>query len=387
MKRAIVLSGGGSKGAYQIGVWKALRKLRIRYNIVTGTSVGALNAALMTQNIYYKAMKFWKNISFNNVLDEKIETTKKSKIYKTYLKGAFKGGMTINNLEKTVDRAINVKKIYSSKIDIGIIVFKLKNLKYSSLTKKDMPKEKFKDYIVASASCFPAFAKKKIDNENYIDGGIYDNLPINLAIDMDATEIIAVDLDEVGIKRKTKNKNISIKYIKPKNDIGSFLIFNKDAARRAIKFGYNDTLKIYNKLEGNKYTFKNLNKNYNKYYAYLKNELEIRKIDCCEKLLNEKTSYNEFNVIIEQLGEVFNIDYSKIYKIKKFNKMLKKEFQNTKEFNIIKNIKENKKLFFNKEAVKFVYNKIDNKRLIKYFGLIKNQYLCALYLKVIIENR
>ena len=41
MKRAIVLSGGGSKGAYQIGVWKALKKMHIDYDIVTGTSVGA----------------------------------------------------------------------------------------------------------------------------------------------------------------------------------------------------------------------------------------------------------------------------------------------------------------------------------------------------------
>ena len=47
MKRAVVLSGGGAKGAYQIGVWKALRKLKINYSIVTGTSVGALNLSLI----------------------------------------------------------------------------------------------------------------------------------------------------------------------------------------------------------------------------------------------------------------------------------------------------------------------------------------------------
>ena len=47
--KAIVLSGGGSKGSYQIGAWKALRKLKINYDIVTGTSVGALNGALMVQ--------------------------------------------------------------------------------------------------------------------------------------------------------------------------------------------------------------------------------------------------------------------------------------------------------------------------------------------------
>ena len=54
--RAIVLSGGGSKGAYEIGVWKALRKLHIKYDIVTGTSVGALNAALMTQKTYHQGL-------------------------------------------------------------------------------------------------------------------------------------------------------------------------------------------------------------------------------------------------------------------------------------------------------------------------------------------
>lgn len=50
MKRAIVLSGGGARGAYQIGVWKALRELNIKYDIITGTSVGALNGALMIQD-------------------------------------------------------------------------------------------------------------------------------------------------------------------------------------------------------------------------------------------------------------------------------------------------------------------------------------------------
>ena len=55
MKRAIVLSGGGSKGAYQIGVWKALRKMKIKYDIVTGTSIGSVNGIMMVQKEYHKA--------------------------------------------------------------------------------------------------------------------------------------------------------------------------------------------------------------------------------------------------------------------------------------------------------------------------------------------
>ena len=81
--RAIVLSGGGSKGAYQIGVWKALRKLKLKYDVVTGTSVGALNAALMVQNNYYKALYFWRKLSFSDVIDEEIDKNiTKKEIYK-----------------------------------------------------------------------------------------------------------------------------------------------------------------------------------------------------------------------------------------------------------------------------------------------------------------
>ena len=46
-KTAIVLAGGGSRGAYQIGVWKALREMGIDYQLVTRTSVGALKGVQM----------------------------------------------------------------------------------------------------------------------------------------------------------------------------------------------------------------------------------------------------------------------------------------------------------------------------------------------------
>ena len=61
--RAIVLSGGGAKGSYQVGVWKALKRLHLSYSIVTGTSVGALNGALMVQKDYRIAKKLWKTLN------------------------------------------------------------------------------------------------------------------------------------------------------------------------------------------------------------------------------------------------------------------------------------------------------------------------------------
>jgi NTE family protein len=49
-KTALVFSGGGSRGSYEIGVWKALNKLKIKPDMVFGSSVGAINAALFASN-------------------------------------------------------------------------------------------------------------------------------------------------------------------------------------------------------------------------------------------------------------------------------------------------------------------------------------------------
>ena len=364
MKRAIVLSGGGSKGSYEIGVWKALKKLNIKYDIVTGTSVGALNAALMTQKTYFKAIRLWKNMCFDKVIDEEIN---ENKVIRSYAKKIIKGGMTVNNLKKTVDNALDLNRFYSSNIDMGIITYNIKKLKPLILTKNKIPKDKLSDYLVASASCFPAFEKKEIGDSEYIDGGYFDNLPINLAIDMGADEVIAVDLKEVGKKQKVKNNNIKIITISPKNDIGSFLVFDSKMARRAMRLGYNDTFKTFNKLDGDKYTFRlnDLKKNYKRY--------------------NLNFKYNEYIKIVEKLGAMFEIDDSYIYDIKKYNKMLISRFLKLKGDQAIKStkIERLKKLFNKKYIVKYLYNQIDNKELPLIF---KTEYKCALYMHFIMEE-
>lgn len=115
--KAIVLSGGGARGAYQIGVWKALKKLDIKYDIVTGTSVGALNAALMVQNTFYRALYFWNILTFSNVVDEEIDSDiSKIDVYKKYLNSSINGGMKISNLEKTISKALSIKKYINQKL-------------------------------------------------------------------------------------------------------------------------------------------------------------------------------------------------------------------------------------------------------------------------------
>ena len=82
--KAVVLSGGGSKGSYQMGVWKALRKLHYNYEIVTGTSAGALNGALMTQNSYFKGLRLWQKINLKVLFGEDtLELSNNLDLYKS----------------------------------------------------------------------------------------------------------------------------------------------------------------------------------------------------------------------------------------------------------------------------------------------------------------
>ena len=338
MKRAIVLSGGGAKGAYQIGVWKALRKLKLNYSIVTGTSVGALNGAFFVQKDYFKAVHMWYHMSFSHVfehMDGDYHTLEgKKNILLTYAKGILNGGMDISRLEETLDKYLNVKRFYRSPIDFGLITVNLSDMKPVSICKKDIKPQELKDYLIASASCFPAFPVKEIRGKKYIDGGYYDNIPIQLALDLGADEIIAVDLKAIGLKKKVKDRSVPITYITPRCDLGSFLVFDKTLARRAMRLGYFDTLKTFHKLEGNYYTFyrgelKKLTHQYFEPFYQLLDSKQKAYIKYKSKDLETFTLE-----ILELLGKSFALSEDKVYTARKFHHLLKKRFKNTKLLDI-----------------------------------------------------
>ena len=340
-KLALVLSGGGSKGAYQIGAYRALRKLGKNPEIVTGTSVGAINGFLITQGDLYKAFKLWKNISFSTIYDEndfeECNNKKITGIYKEYVKTFIsEGGMDISKLINLINELYEPKRFFSSPIDFGLVTYNYTKNKPVVITKKELKENNVKDYVIASATCYPAFKPYKINNELYIDGGYYDNLPINLAIDLGADEIIAVDLGAIGAKKDPKN-DIPIIKISPRNKIVSFLVFDKSKSREALHFGYNDTMKTFGKLDGDKLTFKkgNLVKNYNKYsnrfeeqlnsiFSNIDNSLydKIAQSEPFKNILNSKLTYRNFNKLVEKAGMCFGFQEDIIYNIKTYNKGL-----------------------------------------------------------------
>lgn len=258
-KCAVVLAGGGSRGAYQIGVWKALREEGKQYDIVTGTSVGALNGAMMVQGDYDKALQVWQNLSPQDVvgkLGEQTEGRSDWEIGKIFARQVLEtGGADITTLEHFIKSLVDEERFFQSSVDFALVTVEYPSLKPLELKKKDISRGMLGEYLLASAACFPAFQIKEINGQKYMDGGYHDNMPINLAIKMGADEIIAVDLESVGMTRKIKKMPQKMTLIRSLWPLGSFLKFDSELACRNIRLGYLDGRKALGKSDGQLYTF------------------------------------------------------------------------------------------------------------------------------------
>ncbi len=67
--KALVLAGGGARGSYQVGVWRALMELGWHPQIITGTSVGSLNGAMFVLDQYETARDMWLAIRSKDVME------------------------------------------------------------------------------------------------------------------------------------------------------------------------------------------------------------------------------------------------------------------------------------------------------------------------------
>lgn len=345
MEYGLVLSGGGAKGSFEVGVWKALREMNIVINAVAGTSVGALNGAVIAQNEFEGAVDFWTNLTIDQIFNVNKHITSKfvtewsksdfesfGQSFKSYL---FDGGLDITPLRKNLMKYINEDKIRKSNIRLGIVTISLNNFKPLELMIEKIPEGKLIDYLLASAA-FPTFKKHQIDGDTYIDGGLYDNLPINLLASEGYRNLITVELPAPGFKAKLKYDDLNIENINNSEYLGLFLDFNQKVMKRNIQIGYLDTLKNFGKVHGTNY-YITLNKddsilkNFNsRLGTFLKGEngiklpllLGVDDVLSKSELLNEISRYIDFTrykgqdealSLIEITANNLSIDRLKIY--------------------------------------------------------------------------
>lgn len=259
----LVLEGGGAKGAYHVGAYKAIRELGIEVGGIAGTSIGALNGAILVQGDLEKLEDIWINTKSSDLfnIDEKtlnnLRNFNLQEINLPYLLNVSRDilsnrGLDTSKIRALLEEYIDEDAIRKSKLDFGIVTVNLTDMKPMELLKEDIPEGKLVDYLLASAN-LPAFKQEIVDGKKFLDGGFHDNLPIGVLVKKGYTDIIAVRTYGIGIVKKQKNKKLNIIYIQPVEPLGGVLDFNKEQSEKDMLLGYYDTMKAFKNLKGYKY--------------------------------------------------------------------------------------------------------------------------------------
>ena len=263
MKRSLVLCGGGSRGSYEIGAWQALCELGVRLDGVYGTSIGALNAALVARGDVDAARRLWQNISIDRIMtledpeDFAIDRMVHNKrdVIPFLMEHAKNLRMDISPLERMVRNECGEARIRAGGMDFGIMTFRVPQMQGCPVFLRDMQPGTLPDWVIASASCFPIFPARHIGGQRYIDGGYCDNLPVDMALADGADEVIAVELHPY-LTHPEYARMPWLKTIRPRHSLGSFLDFDPRLMARNLRIGYQDAMKVFGRFDGFLYTFR-----------------------------------------------------------------------------------------------------------------------------------
>ena len=258
---ALVLDGGGARGAYQIGAWKALLEAGVKINAVAGTSVGALNGALICMGDLEKAEKVWREISFSKVMDvddawmEKLfdGENKVSEVLYELWNVLKEGGVDVTPLRNLIHENIDEKKIRESGLEFCMLTFSVTDMKEVDISIHDIPEGMLEDYLLASAYLV-GFKNEKLHGKTYIDGGFVDNVPMGSLVDRGYKDIIQIRIFGPGREPKVKiTEDMEVYQIMPRVRLGSIIEFEKKRSRQNMRIGYYDAKRVIYGLKGRIY--------------------------------------------------------------------------------------------------------------------------------------
>lgn len=331
----LVLEGGGAKGAYQIGAWKALREAGVKIKGVAGVSVGSLNGALICMDDLERAEKIWKNIEYSRVMAVNDETIKalrerdfKSLNLQELISSGFQilkdGGFDITPLRNLIEEVVgDEEKIRNSDRELYTVTYSVSDRKELAEDIRNSEAGTIKDMLLASAY-FLAFKNEKLGGKRYMDGGGVNNVPINVLLDHGYEDIIVLRIYGLGLDKERVTEipeGIRVYHIAPRQDLGGILEFDKKQARKNMTLGYFDAKRFLYGLCGRIYYIDAPNTE-PYYFDKMMSELEFFKI-YMQDTLNEEgmaalTGYRAFTErLFPRLAGEFKLkedwDYKDMY--------------------------------------------------------------------------
>ena len=248
-------------------MWQALDEAGIKYNAVSGTSVGALNGGLMAMRDLPRAIDAWNNMKLGKVieLDEEQEEN---------LSRAFNGDIGLDDVQRLIPEALEIIKnrgldvaplrawvrevvdaraIKESGVELYIATVSITDRKALEVKVNDLPEDQICDMLLASAY-HPTFRLEKLGGKFYTDGGFVDTLPLHALVTNGYKDIIAVRIPGIGHNRRFKMPDdVNVTYIATNADLGGVLNFDAEQSRRDMAIGYLDAKRVLYGLYGKHY--------------------------------------------------------------------------------------------------------------------------------------
>ena len=250
----LVLAGGGAKGIYQIGAWRAIRELEIPITCVVGTSVGAMNGAMVACGQYEGAVALWENMSIEKgfSLPEPLRVPDRWFSLKNadiLIREMWRnGGLDISPIRKELEALVDEDALRASPVEFGLVTFELSRRQPRHLFRDQIPRGRLMDYIMAS-SAYPGLKQPEIYGHKYLDGGVIDNVPVKMMMRRHPDNIIVVNIGDVGLPKGLDPK-MNLVYIKPIDSLGTAFEFRPETARTKMDMGWYDTMKAFGRFSG-----------------------------------------------------------------------------------------------------------------------------------------
>lgn len=254
----LCLGGGGGKGAYQIGVYKALAEYGYldRINAISGSSIGALNSLLFAMKDYELAEKCWDEINRNTVFSPDIDLIFNEK----------SGFMSRKEMLNLIDKYIDFNKLYTSGFSLYANVTYKEGDVYKAryIHLNEYEREQIKSIVTASSAMPVLYESVSFEGAELMDGGLSDNIPIYPLYNYEnKRNIIICGLNKDNKKDLSKYNDADCMLIYPSVSLGDTLDgtlnFSRDAVRFRKLLGYKDTIRAIKVYEKDMNVINNLN--------------------------------------------------------------------------------------------------------------------------------
>lgn len=261
---AVALEGGGARGAYQAGVWKALDEQGFKYNAVSGTSVGALNGAIMAMKRPDLSEEIWNNMDFSLVMkvDGRMMKTLfdrgllevEIKDLSANIKSFFREkGVDVTPLRSLISEKVDPASIKRSGVRLFVSTFSVSDRRGVDIEASALPEQELYDMLMASAY-FPGFKNERMKGKRYADGGFANNVPISTLLNHGYKDILVLRLNSIGVEKRVKiPEGTTVTELAPNTDLGNMMNFSKAHCKRLFRLGYFDGQRLLFGLYGKKY--------------------------------------------------------------------------------------------------------------------------------------